>query len=117
MSLELTWLKGQDSKKQYNAKGSPRRKKKINQPTKKTYNVSSPKLGVQTLPNLTGLISIKMTGFGGRWARFRKETHTGNTKQDNWTTHISLSEEGGTTSFLKLWLMAGKTITGTSLRS
>lgn len=36
MSLELTWLEGQDNKKQYNAKGSPRRKKKksTNQPTK-----------------------------------------------------------------------------------
>lgn len=47
--------------------------KKINQATKITYNVSSPKLGVQTPQNLPG--SIKMTGFGGRCARFGEETH------------------------------------------
>lgn len=47
---------------------------KKNQPSnQKTYNVSSPKLGVQTPQNLPG--SIKMTGFGHRCARFRGKTH------------------------------------------
>lgn len=71
MSLELSWLKGKDTKKQYKAKEIPRRKKKKS--TNQQILVSSPKPGVQTPQKIPG--SIKMTSFVGRCARFKEETY------------------------------------------
>lgn len=83
--------------------GEKQPNKQIN---KQTLQCSQSKAWCSDTQNLSGLIGVQMIGFGGIWARFTEEMHAGNTEQDNWTTHVSLSEEAGTTSSLKFLLMA-----------